>query len=36
MTATVGGDPPKAALDHFVNQADWDPNIVETLTAEQE
>lgn len=36
MTATVGGAPPKGGLDHFVNEADWDPNIVETLTPEQE
>ncbi len=36
MTATIGGERPGKSLDHFVNTADWDPNVVETLTKEQE
>ena len=36
MTATIGGERPGKGLDHFVNTADWDPNVVETLTKEQE
>ncbi len=36
MTATVGEDRPGAAMNHFVNAEDWDPNVSETLTAEQE
>ena len=35
MSTTVGGDRP-ATLDHYVNRAEWNPNSVETLTAEQE
>ena len=42
MTATVGGDRPPGGpegpggMNHFVNDGDWDPNVVETLTPEQE
>ncbi len=36
MTATVGGDRPPGGMTHFVNAEDWDPNVVETLTPEQE
>ena len=42
MTATVGGDRPPGGpegpggMNHFVNESDWDPNVVETLTPEQE
>ena len=36
MTATVGGERPPAGMPHFVNAEDWDPNVVETLTPEQE
>ena len=42
MTATLGGDRPPGGpegpggMNHFVNESDWDPNVVETLTPEQE
>ncbi len=36
MTATVGGERPPSGMQHFVNAEDWDPNVVEPLTPEQE